>query len=43
MNLKVYRLIGVLLGMCMLPKSQIYFMSYVWFHNFEQLCQLICL
>ena len=42
-NLKIHRLIGVLLGMCMLPKRQIYFKSNFWFHNFEQLCQLVYL
>ena len=42
-NLKIHSLIGVLLGMCMLPKRQIYFKSNFWFHNFEQLCQLVYL
>ena len=43
-NLKIHCLIGVLLGMCMLPnRQQIYFTSNFWFHNFEQLCQLVYL
>ena len=45
-NLKIRRLIGVLLGMCMLPKrQQIYFTANFWFHKVEQpeLCQLVYL
>ena len=31
-------------GVCMLPKrQQIYFTSNFWFHDFEQLCQLVYL
>ena len=45
-NFKIRRLIGVLLGMCMLPKrQQIYFTANFWFHKVEQpeLCQLVYL
>ena len=45
-NLKIHRLIGVLLGMweCLLTmRQQIYLTSNFWFHNFEQLCQLVYL
>ena len=36
-NLKIHRLIGVLLVMCMLRKrQQIYFTSNFWFHNFKK-------
>ena len=45
-NFKIRRLIGVLLGMCMLPeRQQIYFTAIFWFHKVEQpeLCQLVYL
>ena len=41
-NLKIHRLIGVLLVTCMLTKrQQIYFTSNFRFHNFKKLCQLV--